>query len=211
MKRFAVLFTLLAMLLAPAAHAEWVTVQGHWKISSQGSPTSGTAIYVRDTLYNVIAAGQTDTIGSFSLDEAGLPPRGMAPPAGLTVGVIQASGDFKSDTTTVAWLLFTPDSSAAPTTPTLSALTVLFDGRPAGLGRRSTGDLGSGWVKADSALVNGAAGGTLIVGNESVAVPIRTISPYGSVLRWGNLRARITSATGVLSGGIRVFLRYWKP
>jgi hypothetical protein len=69
--------------------------------------------------------------------------------------------------------------------------------------------LSSGWVKQDSALVNGAAGGTLIIGSESIGVPIRTITPYGNVFRWGELRARVTAVTGILSGGVRAFFRYW--
>lgn len=201
------LFAVLALLIPAAVNAAWVTDPLSWRETYVGG-SNGTSIVVRDTLYDVVAAGQADTSWTFSLDRAMVPFRGMAPPGVNTVGSTNISNGNQSDTTTVAWLVFACDSSVA-VTPTLTSLTVLFDGRM-GPVRALTAATDAGWVKADSALVNGAAGGTLILANETVAVPIRTISPYGSVLRYDTLRARVTSATGVLTS-CRLYLRYWRP
>jgi hypothetical protein len=188
--------------LSSTASAKWVTKEVQWRISNQGSPFNASAIYVRDTLRTAI--GPVDTTASFTLDDACPPPRGMGAPAGVAIGGPSSFNAF-GDTTTVAWLLLQADSSAAPTAG-LTSVTALIDGRVAGLGPATT--LARGWVKADSALVNGAAGGTMILADESVSIPIRSISPYGNIFRWGALRARITGAGTSLSAA-RVFLRYW--
>ncbi len=205
MKRFTLALLGLLVLAAGPAHARWVTKEVKWQLSNQGAPFNASAIYVRDTLYQVLSGDTRDTTAGFTIDEAMPPPRGAVAPG--TIGTANSTSGSLSDTTVIAWLLFQVDSTAAPTA-TLSSLTILIDGRVGGFG--STATLARGWVKADSALVNGAAGGSLILADESIGVPIRTISPYGNVQRWGELRARQTAATGILSA-VRVFLRYWKP
>jgi len=189
------LFGIILSATAPApASAEWHTTPLKWLETY----ISGTSVVMRDTVSDVIAAGQADTVWSFSIAPLDITNRGVGLPAGQTSVI--------GDTTVVAWLVFQADSNAA-ITPTLSSLTVLFDGRINPVKSVATNP-NSGWVKADSALVNGAAGGTLIVGNECVAVPIRSVTPYGSIFRFQSLRARITAATGVLTAA-RVYLRYW--
>jgi hypothetical protein len=191
-------------MFAQAVHAGgWQTKEIKWQLSNVGTPTNATGIYVRDTLFNVLATGQTDTTATFSLDDADPIPRGVVAP-----GVINGSlaGATQSDTTVIAYLVMQPDTNAAVTS-TLTGVTAIFDGRAVGTGAVTT--LARGWVKADSAFVNGAAGATLITGDESVALPIRTISPYGNIRRWQNLRARITCTAGLLSGSVRVYFRYY--
>jgi hypothetical protein len=106
-------------------------------------------------------------------------------------------------------VLIQMDSSVIAT-PTLSSIAVAFDGRVGGYGPVIT--QARGWVKADSALVNSAGAAPnnppLIVGSESIAFPIRTISPYGNIQRWSQLRMRTTAGTGIM-GACRVFIRYW--
>lgn len=200
------LLALATLFLPLTAHAgHWVTDPHTWRISYQGGCATCTNIIVRDTLANLIAAGRVDTVSDFSLNRARPIPRGAVAPG--TLGSINTTNGSGSDTTVVGYIVFQCDSASAPTTPTLSSMTVLIDGRMGGFGSNTT--LARGWVKADSALINGAAGGTLIAGDETIAVPIRTISPYGNVMRWQDLRARITAATGVMSGAVRVFIRYW--
>ena len=203
MKRFVVLFLLLSVSFATQAHARWITKEIKWTISNVGAPFDPTGIYVRDTIRTAI--GPVDTTGAFSLDLASPPPRGMATPAGQAIGGINGDAVAGSDTTTVAWIVLQADSSAAPTAGLTSA-TMILDGRVGGYG--PSVNLARGWVKADSALVSGAAGKTLILGDESVGFPIRSVSPYGNVLRWGEFRARISGAGTALSAA-RVFLRYW--
>lgn len=202
MKRFAFL-SLLLLIPLNAQAGQWVTKEIKWNISNVGAPFNATGIYVRDTTHQVLSGDTRDTTGWFSLDDADIPPRGATGPGAL--GSLNVTNGSGSDTTTIAYLVFQSDSTAAPTA-TLSSLTILIDGRVGGFGNTAT--LARGWVKADSALVNGAAAGTLIVGDESVGVPIRSISPYGNIRRFGQLRARQTAATGILTS-VRAFVRYW--
>jgi hypothetical protein len=206
-KRFVLsLFALFAtaFLITPAEAGKWVTKEIKWQISNQGAPTNAGAIYIRDTLYT--ALGPVDTTANFSLDDADPIPRGVVAPGISEQGAVTASGfAYQSDTTVVAYVVLQSDSSAAPTSGLTSA-TMLVDGRVGGFGPATT--LARGWVKADSTFVNGAAGGTMITGDESIAFPIRSISPYGNIRRWGTLRARI-SAAGTALSAVRVFLRYW--
>jgi hypothetical protein len=209
LKRFAVLLALLVSLLPAVVHARWVTDEIKWQISSVGRPNDATAVYIRDT--TVTSIGPVDTTMGFSLDEATVPPRGVIAP-GITglAGANIVSGLAPNDTTSVGWIIITSDSSAAPTTPALTSITCMIDGRVGAYGLKQ--NLGSGWVKADSSLANGAVGGGMILGDQTVAFPIRTISPYGNIFRFSELRARITGvggATGIAAA--RVFLRYWVP
>lgn len=199
------LLCLAALTIAGNAHAgKWVTKEIKWQISNQGGPDGVTRIWVRDTSHTAI--GPVDTTGDFSLDDASPPPRGMGAPASVAIGGANGESMAQNDTTTIAWVVLQSDSSAAPTSG-LTGVTMLVDGRVGGYGPAV--DLARGWVKADSALITGAAGKTLITGNESIGLPIRTISPYGNVLRWGTFRARI-SATGTAMSAVRAFVRYWK-
>lgn len=192
------------------AHAEWVTKPVRWLETYVGG-ASGTSIMVRDTLWDVIAAGQVDTTIAFSIEDLDVPPRGVAISGSQSIGTgggaTPALSGAGNDTTIVAWLVVMADSSAA-ITPTLTAATCLFDGRINPI-RAASSTPNTGWVKCDSALVNGAAGGTLILANETVAFPIRSITPYGSIFRFQSLRARITGGTGILTSA-RAVLRYWK-
>lgn len=213
--RFVAALFLTALLAVPHdSHAGWVTKEIGWQISSVGSPTSPTGIFVRDTLYTVVqgVASELDTTNAFSLKDARPIPRGVVNIAALGTGsgATPALGGSGNDTTIVAWIVIQADSSAAGTA-TLSAITCLIDGKAVPQSKNTT-SLGLGWVKADSALVNTAASPhhtPIIVGNESVAIPIRTYSPYGSVLRWAQFRARFTAVTGILSGSVRAFVHYW--
>lgn len=215
MKRFILMFaTLLTVafsLSAPryADSGEWRTKEIKWMISSVGSPFSGTAIYVRDTTYNVLAVGQADTMGWFTLDDADVPPRGHVAPGISQQGAVTASPySAQNDTTVIGYIVLQPDTSAAVTS-TATSITVMIDGR--GVGTGSVATLARGWVKADSVLLaGGAAGAGVITGDESWAFPIRTISPYGNIRRWGQLRARVSAVVGgVFSGQIRAYLRYY--
>lgn len=201
------LFVLAAVLAPLPAHAKWITDEVGWRISSIGPTGSSTGIWVRDTMRTSI--GPVDTTSSFSLDEAWVPPRGVGMPAGVAT---TSNGALAStDTCTVAWLVISPDTSV-DLTPALTSATCFIDGRVGGFGVGTPVTNGYGWVKADSSLVNGAAGGTMILGDDVIAFPIRSISPYGSIWRWSELRARITGlggATGIPAA--RVFLRYWIP
>ena len=190
-----------------SAHAEWMTKEIKWRISSVGAPWSGTAIYVRDTTYNAVGGGASDvgdTTASFTLDDATVLPRGAG---GIGGGLNQAGNANQNDSCVVAWLLIVSDSSVA-TTATATNVTAIIDGAVGNFGAAVT--LGESWVKADSAFINGAAGGTMATGQDSYGIPIKTISPYGNVLRWPILRARISTATGSIPAA-RVYLRYNRP
>lgn len=212
MKRaFLAILTLFSLAIPLTAHAEWVTKEIKWRISGIGPTGTSTTIWVRDTSHTAVGV---DTTSGFTLDDAQVPPRGVAPVGGAATNVTgTGAGPYvQNDTTVVAWILIQSDSSAA-TTATATNLTCVVDGRVGGFGSGTAGTfpatLGEGWVKADSTFINGAAGGHFETGNDSYGVPIRTISPYGNVMRWGELRARITVATGSIPAG-RVFLRYFR-
>ena len=211
MKRFVVPFLAVFALLTPlVAQAEWVTKEIKWRISGIGPTGTSTTIWVRDTTYQAVGGtAGGDTTATFSLDDATVPPRGATLPVNATGQIAELDPrPLVSDTCTVAWLLIQADSSAA-TTATATSVTVLFDGKVGGIGG-SAATLGEGWVKADSAFINGAAGGTMTTGDDAYGIPIRSASPYGNVLRWGELRARVSPATGSIPAA-RVFLRYYRP
>lgn len=211
MKRFVVPFLAVLSLLIPlTSHAEWVTKEVKWRISGIGPTGTSTTVWARDTIYQAV---NVDTSAVFSLDDATVPPRGVAFSGG---GTISASGTAfhpnAQDSTTIAWLLIQSDSSVA-TTATATNVTVLVDGRVGAYGPNpqglATGNA-EGWVKADSVFINGAAGGTMTTGDDSYGIPIHSVSPYGNVLRWPDLRARVTTATGSIPAA-RIFLRYYRP
>lgn len=201
----------LGLLIPLTAHAEWVTKEIQWRQSGVGPLGTSTGIWVRDTIKTAVGV---DTTSVFTLDNATVPPRGAAGTNRL--GASGTTGQYppnSADTTVVAWIIIQSDSSAA-TTATATNLTAIIDGRVGGFGSGTYGNfpatLGEGWVKADSVFINGAAGGHFETGNDSYGFPIFSISPYGNVLRWPELRARITVATGSIPAA-RVFLRYYRP
>lgn len=205
MRKLALLAALAVSLFAtvPAHAQKWVTKEIGWQISSQGSPTNSGAIYVRDTAYTAI--GPVDTTAEFSLDLADV-PRGVGAPAATVIGGVSGAV-AANDTTTLAYVVIQSDSSAAPTAG-LTGVTMFVDGKVIAGGPNLT--VARGWVKADSVLVNGAAGKTMILADETVGLPIQTISPYGNIRRFAMLRARI-SGTGTALSACRVFVRYFCP
>lgn len=205
-KLFAVL-CLLSLCLPMVASAEWVQKEIKWNIS--GVTGTGDGIYVRDTSKVILGGGTTtlDTTGTFTLKFA-VPPRGAPPIAGTVNGT--TAGATNADSCAIAYLVFQADSTAAPTA-TLSTMTLIVDGRSGGFGPTVT--MGRGWVKCDSIVVNAAAGNAAL---ETIIAPIANISRITgqntniSVQAFEQLRARVLSATGVLSSA-RAFVRYWRP
>jgi hypothetical protein len=205
----ALCWALLCLVVPAMAHAGWETKEIKWRISSVGSPTNPTAIYVRDT--TVTSIGPVDTTASFSLDDAGVMPRGLLAPGIVGLAALWAHQSTQNDTTIIGYIVLCPDSSAVPT-PAFTGVTALIDGRLGGFGASGTVVNSIGWVKADSALANGAAGGGMILGDHTITFPIRTMSPYGGIFRFAELRARITGVGGATGlAAARVFLRYYKP
>lgn len=212
MKRFALslltLFAVFATAIPPELYGgSWVTKEVRWRISSVGSPTDPTAIYVRDTLRTSI--GPVDTTSVFTLNDADVPPRGLLAPGVVGQAAANVTVNSVNDTTIIAYLVLAPDTSGTPPTPAFTSVTALIDGRLAGLGTAPVTN-GVGWVKADSALANGAVGGGMILGDQTISFPIRTMSPYGGIFKYNELRARITGVGGATGlAAARVFLRYW--
>jgi hypothetical protein len=148
-----------------------------------------------------------DTTSDFQINDATVPLRGLAQSGGIATNASGTAMSGTGDTTTVAWLLIQCDSSTV-TTATATAVTAIFEGRVGGFTYNAT--LGEGWKKADSTFINGAAGGTMVTGDDFYALPIHTYSAYGSVLRFEEMRARISPATGSIPAA-RVWLRYYRP
>lgn len=211
-RRFSLIFLALFAILPAVVHAEWVTKEIKWRISGLGPTGTSTTIFVRDTTFNAVGGGASDvgdTTSSFSLDDATVPPRGTAvtPLGGSAIGASGTAMNAPNDTTVVAWLLLQCDSSTV-TTATATSVTALFDGRVGGMTYNAT--LGEGWKKADSTFINGAAGGTMVTGDDFYRIPIHTVSPYGAVLAFPEMRARIGTATGSIPAA-RVYVRYYRP
>ena len=196
------LFTLfaVAVLVIPATvlAGQWKRDPLRWLETYQGG-SSGTAIVSRDTLFDVIAGGQTDTLWAFSIKDA----RVFRPFQTATV----------ADTFVIAWLVFSPDS-AGVADPTVSSITVEIDGRAGGYGANTVTE--GGWAQVDSIVaighsVRGSITVPLRVVGGPLDNPVITTSPYNReyrLLAYPELRARITAATGVMSA-CKVHLRYW--
>jgi hypothetical protein len=202
-KRFVwLMLTLFAVVLPVTAQARWVNEELGWLLSSVGTPRNATGIYVRDTTFNVVAAGQTDTTGTFSLNAAAP----WNPRPGLTT---------LADTSYFAFLVLQSDSTATVAN-TIISLTYEIDGRMGGLG----GNVSHvGWTQVDSTLAKFLNTPTANV----VAAPIRAISGIGGapdaensinffsrITAFDDLRIRITSVTGLMTS-CRAFVRYWVP
>ena len=209
MKRaFLTILTLFVMVVPLAAHAEWMTKEVKWRISGRGPMGSSTTVWVRDT--SVTSIGPVDTTASFSLSDASVMPRGVVAPGVTGQVALNVTYSTPNDTTVIGYLVLAPDSSAIPT-PAFTSVTAQIDGRIGGFGT-VTDVLTAGWVRADSALANGAVGGGMILGDQTICFPIRTMSPYGSIFRFEELRARITGVGGATGlAAARVFLRYYRP
>jgi len=192
--------SLLAALAAPA-DAGWINKEIFWQQTNQGGPYSATEIWTRDTTYNVVAAGQADTSGVFSLDFMAVPP------------IFSGRQAMTNDTTVVGWVLLVPDSLGV-TAPTLSSVTAEIDGGMRGM-EANTGL--SGWTQVDSSVVVGRATATA----SAFRIPLRCIGQDPGIVHVANtdasgyalcaypdLRLRITSTVGVMSA-CRAFVRYW--
>lgn len=198
---------LCALAIPMVAQAEWVQKEIQWKLS--GVTADGSSIYVRDTLKAMLGGGTTtlDTTGIFSLNDGQPLPRGVQ-----SSGVVNGSlaGAAFNDTTIAGWLVFQADTTATPTA-TLSTMTLIVEGRAAGFG--PTAVLSSGWVKMDSVVVNVSTGN---VSMQTLLMQLRTIGPItgqnaaNNIFAFAQLRARVLTATGVLSSA-RAFVRYWRP
>lgn len=197
---------LLTALFAVSAHAEWVTEPVKWVITNQGGPDGATAIWHRDTLFNVIAAGQTDTTQIFVLDNL----EDMTKPS-AAVG----------DTMVIGWLIFAQDSIGA-TAANITSITVEIDGSPLSVNGVVAGASGP-WKQLDSLVVAQTPYDPDEQG--AVVIPIRTRtgtlgnydpggvaeSPKPKLLAFAfeRFRARITAVTGVMTAA-KAFVRYRK-
>ena len=209
MKRFVSLLAALLMFstlfvgVRTASAGHWVTQQIYWRISNQGGGTVGTDIVVRDTAYTVLAANQSDTTGSFSLNNASVWRRHDG--AATTV-----------DTAIVAFLEFQQDSSVV-TANNIQSWNFEIDGRVGGYGPKTT--LGQ-WTQIDS--VNYKVHTT--PAPAAVALPIRVINGLGfgndsenqinfhnKLMAFNDLRVRVIPITtaGLMNGSVRAFIRYW--
>lgn len=198
MKRFALLAALAAISLAFLSHpadAKWVQREIKWTRMSQGSPYSGTAIYVRDTSLTLLnGGGVLDTTGIFSLDDA-------------QAFVLQSASGAASrgDSLGMGFLVFQQDTTAN-TTPAISSLQMVVQGRAAAAG---PANVIQGWVNIDSTSV------TCVAGTNPIVFPIRLrqtlAQTVGSNLQaFEMLRAFTTDAVGTLAS-CRAFVRYWVP
>lgn len=216
MKRAILLFVALATVLAfgsamaitpgsgPAAQAgQWIQVPIKWRVSYQGG-LSGTQIVVHDTSFVALsgAANTLDTLADISLKYAFPQLRGN------TSSVSAATpGGSGSDTLAIAYICLMPDSTAAGTA-TLTGIQMAIDGRVAS--NSVAGNLGAaaGWTFVDSLSFGTAAG--VASGNTSIVLPIRSIGIGGSNQRFEFLRVRFAAVTGLLTGRVRAYLRYWQ-
>lgn len=198
------LFALASLLLATSAIAENTTGKGHWQtdeikwsITNQGG-LGGTAIWTRDTTFNVVAAGQTDTSGMFTLDYAS----------------IWHEADFATqvDTLIAGYLLIQSDSLGVAAS-TLSSVTYEIDGKAGGFYGASRV---AGWVQIDSTvarpITNPATGCVILplrlVSGAGTPDPENSVNWFYKLMACEALRVRITAATGLLSAS-RIFVRYW--
>lgn len=203
MKRFLYMAALLAALVPSAAHARWIQREIGWQYSQQGSCGTCTDIAVRDTIRRVLG-GAPDTTNEFSPDEATVPPRGlMASNAGGGGAGWVFGNPGGTDSTVVGFLVCQSDTTAGSPSNGLGTVTVVIEGRAAGLGTPVS--LARGWVVVDSLVITHPAS------DEALVVPIRTIGTRNgrSPLMYSFLRARSLQAVGGFQAA-RVFWRYWK-
>ena len=211
MKRFVSLIALVVVSFSfSTAHAEWIQKEIQWRKSYVGG-ASGTSIVIRDTLYApypFATSGTADTTADFKLSDC-YPWRDGHSGAATTV-----------DTVYFAYVVVQQDSAAAGT-PTVSSVTYEIDGRAGGFG--GAVNLAR-YTQIDSTVatfVNSSGVYSFVP-----SLPIRAISGLGGVgsngpenalnfayriMAFDALRVRISAVTGVMSGSLRVFLRYWKP
>lgn len=213
MKRAILPFVALAMLVygsafaltpsVPAANSgQWAQVPLKWQISYQGG-SGGTSIVVHDTSFADISGAAA------TLDSVVFSPKYAFPQLrGATLSASAATGGGSgSDTTAFAYICIMPDSNAAGTA-SLTGIQLALDGRVAS--NRVSGSVGAsaGWSFADS-MSFGAAHG-VVSGNTSIVLPIRTIGLTGNNQKWEFIRVRFAAVTGILTGSVKVYLRYWQ-
>jgi hypothetical protein len=152
----------------------------------------------------VLAGEVADTTGDFSISEADV---WFNHPGAATL----------VDTAYVAYVVLQADSSVRGT-ESISSVTVEVDGRAASIG--PTINL-SNYQQIDSTVVTFVDSDPL---NRVLSVPIRAIGGLGGlgsngpenalnyfyrIMSFESLRVRFSTATGILSGGVRAWVRYW--
>lgn len=214
MKRFlAVMLSLFSILSlsSEAIAGRWVQKEIYW--SKAGSNPASGAVMPHDTAFAPSpfkTSGGIDTTGKFTLRDADV------------WRTAHAAAVTTVDTVIAGFLLIAQDSTGA-VRPTVTAVTVEIDGRIGGLRYSASDTLSVGWVQVDSlacTFVNN------FPYNQVISIPIRTLNGLGGTQPGGNgpenflsmphrimafedLRARITSVTGIMSGNLRAFIRYW--
>lgn len=187
-----------------AVAGKWRQNEIKWHLTSVGSPTSATAIFQRDTTFNVVAGNAADTTGNFSLSDADVWPGN-----GFATG--------SADTVVVGFLVIQSDT-AVSTASTVTSVTYEIDGRAGGFG---SSVVNSQWTQVDSMVVNivadAAAGGVislpvlarsnLFLGTQGAGAV--SANSYYRLMAYGDLRCRLTAVTGIMPQA-RVFWRYWE-
>lgn len=209
MKRFAVPFLAALSLLVPlvADAGQWVQKEIFWRKSSHGGPQGTSAIWVRDTTYTVLAGEVADTTGDFSINAADL----WRPTKVGTATYV--------DTALVAFIVLQADSSVRGT-ESITSVTAEIDGKAFSGGPTINLD---NYQQIDSLAVTFP---DFDLRNRVITVPIRAVNGLGGLQPGGNgpenflqmpyrihayqtLRVRFSTAAGILSGGVRAFVRYW--
>lgn len=192
---------MIGLLLLPViASAGWRTKEIGWHISRIGG-INGTSIVQVDTALTVLnGASVLDTSVVFTLDDADVPPRGLAAQSEVLGGPGVWGSAYQSDTTVVGFLVVQVDSTAAAVGN--GTFTVHLEGRVGGYGATSANS--SGWARIDSTVTTLGA-----VADQSLPIAIKTRGLYNSPLAFSQLRARTSGGTGTM-GSVRLFLRWWK-
>ena len=219
MKRFLVSLLTVATLLAPlpADAGRWVQKEIFW---AKGGATQWGTVSVHDTTYapNPFKTSLVpDTTGKFTLKHADVWRDGHAGPA------------TSVDTVIVAYLLVQRDSTQSVSGPptTVSSVTYEIDGRAGGYKFAPTDTLPTMWTQVDSTVATFVAGPGTGLHNNVLSMPIRAINGAGStvgqaaadlynfvntgyrLMAFEDLRVRFTAVTGIMSGSLRAFVRYW--
>lgn len=217
MKRAFAAFLAVLLLGAPltASAGRWVQKEIFW--SKGGGQAISGAVSVHDTAYATYPLKTSltpDTTGRFSLNNADVWRTGHAG-AATTV-----------DTVTVAFLIIAQDSTRSVAGPnnTITSITYETDGRAGGFRSGPTDSLNVAWAKVDSTVATFAPGD--LASNGAMVLPIRAVNGLGGsapggngpenfymmpyrMMAYDNLRVRITACTGIFSGSLRAFIRYW--
>ena len=211
MKRFVSLFAALLMfstlfLGVTPVHAKWVNEEVGWRVSYQGPTATATNIVVRDTAFTVLAANQSDTTATFSINGAAV----WRAHEGLATLV---------DTAVVAYLVLQQDSSVV-TANNIQNWAIEIDGRMGGFGPVTTL---AQWTQVDSFRVRQHTTPT----PAAAVIPLRAVHGVGALegdsentvnlwyklMAFNELRVRVIPITtaGLMNGSVRSFIRYWVP